>query len=587
MQRSNKNRMPLSVGSLAGAVALLASAASGQVDVGIQTQVDTTRGPNPCNETTMSAAASNPLVVVGGWNDYREGSPRTGIGLSTDGGETWNDFLLRAPAPHQSGVEGDPMTAYDNRTGTLWAGGMSFAGNGGIFVARKDISDAAFQPPVMARISGSVDKGWMAAGPDPADPMGNTLLYVAYNQGLIRSTDMGATWTAPVSLGSGLGFLPRTGPNGELYIAYWNVGSQVNLIRSFDGGVTLSAPITIANRMDVWGIDGSRFPGNYRVASLEGLCVDQVSGDLYCVYPDTTDNMGGNANVDVYFTRSQDQGSTWSVPVVMNGDNSPTGDQFFPWIEIDENGRLHVVYNDTRLNAQNDSAPQGLIDVFYAYSDDQGATWTEERLTPATWSSATDGFGGGFIGDYLGMSSAGGRTLPLYVDTAPNGNADVFTHVISDGPTSYCFGLGCPCGNDDPDAGCGNTGFDGNATTGSLLSSSGSTSVGADDLVIRGSGVNAGTSGLLFAGTTRINAPFGDGQRCVGGQTFRYPVRAADGAGVITYGPNELVAISQNFAAAGQVNVNSTFHYQLWYRDPMSPCGNAFNTSNALTVQWQ
>ena len=47
---------------------------------------------------------------------------------------------------------------------------FSFAGNGGVFVARKDPGAASFGNVVMAAMGGGWDKGWMAAGPDPSAP---------------------------------------------------------------------------------------------------------------------------------------------------------------------------------------------------------------------------------------------------------------------------------------------------------------------------------------------------------------------------------------------------------------------------------
>ncbi|MEE9130321.1 MAG: sialidase family protein, partial [Phycisphaerales bacterium] len=186
--------------------------------IGPQVRIDLGGGTSAANETTAAANAMDPLRVTAGWNDYRQNAWRCGFSLSFDGGETWSDFLLRPPAPNQSGVEGDPFTAFDDRTGTLWAGGMSFAGNGGIFVARLDPDQQEFNPTLMADGAG-VDKAWMAAGSMPGNP-DSTRLYIAYNLGIIRSDDMGDTWTNPQGLGSGIGFLPRVGPNGEVYVAY-------------------------------------------------------------------------------------------------------------------------------------------------------------------------------------------------------------------------------------------------------------------------------------------------------------------------------------------------------------------------------
>lgn len=562
--------------------------ALGQTLVGEAVQVDSTRGPEPCNETTISAASSNPLEIVAGWNDYREGSPRTGIGLSLDGGETWTDSLLRPAAPYRALTEGDPMTTGDDRTGTLWAGGISFAGNGGVFVARKEPGAPVFGDPVMARVTGGADKGWMAAGPDPATP-DQTRVYIAYNEGLLSSADMGDTWDGPVSLGSGLGFLPRVGPAGELYVAYWDFFDRVELLRSFDGGLSFDPPLLIAQRMDVWGIDGSRVPGDYRVASLQGLAVDPRDGTLYAVYPDTTDLTSGNFNVDVYFTKSFDRGNTWTVPVILNADALPTGDQFFPWIEIDRSGRLHVTFYDTRNSAQSDNAPQALIDAYYAFSDDGGLSWTERRLTPSAFDTGQDGFGGAFIGDYIGLSNAGKRTIPCYMSTAPNASADIFVNVIKDGVAQeYCMGLECPCGNDDPHAGCGNFGTDGLMSTGGRLGASGSSSIDSDGLVIEATGLAPSALALILTSQARRNLPLGDGRRCFGGPFFRFPARMANGAGNLAFGPGEVVQhVSTKLGPPAQILPGSTWHYQIWYRDSNGPCGSNFNTTNAISVDWQ
>lgn len=396
-----------------------------------QIRVDTTTGVSATNETTMAASEANTGVIVGGWNDYRQaGNVRVGACLSTDGGLTWTDFLLRPPAGNQTSVEGDPMTAFDNRTGDVWVGGISFAGNGGLFVARKRPQDADFGTPVMARV-GFVDKGWMAIGPDPLD-MDETRIYITYNEGIVISDDFGASWSSPRSLGFGLGYLPRVGPNGELYIAYWDVSDGVVMRRSFDGGRTISGEITIATRMDVWDTQsGIRFPGSFRVPSLNYLAVDPTTGTLYCVYFDTTDFDGGRANVDLYFTKSTDQGDSWTTPVVINEDAPTPGDQFFPWLEVTRNGRIHMLFYDTRNVVQNDGGGNAFIDAYYSYSDDEGDTWTETRLTPNSWESRFDGLGGGFIGDYLGGAVAGSRFWPLYLDTQV-GDASIYTHVIAD-----------------------------------------------------------------------------------------------------------------------------------------------------------
>ncbi|MCK6447203.1 MAG: hypothetical protein L6Q99_12510 [Planctomycetes bacterium] len=566
------------------ATASLALVANAQTTIGTQIKVDAPAATGPCNETTMAASAANPLEIVGAWNDYRS-NIKCGGGLSMDGGKTWSDIIIRPPLPNQSSVEGDPMSAFDDRTGTLWVGAISFAGNGGVYVARKDPGATTFNPSVMAHATGGADKCWMAAGPAHNNPNA-TKVYIAYNFGMLRSSDMGNTWQGPVNLGSLLGVVPRVGPNGEVYAVYWDTGFGHWIRRSFDGGVTFGAAIKVANRLDSWGVDATRVAGEARVTCINGFACDPVSGALYVVYPDTTNVTSNGSNLNIYFTKSTNQGATWTTPVVINTDASPTpGDQYFPWIECDRGGRLHLTFYDTRAPVQNDSASTALVKPYYSYSDDGGATWSEAALMTTPWNTANDGFGGGFIGDYLGMATAGNLTTPLYMSTQL-GAADTYTHRIQEGPAiTYCYGINCPCGNNDPRRGCGNSGFDNDPATGSELAVTGTDSIAADNLTMTISGVKPNSFALIFTGQTLANVAFGDGRRCVGGSLNRYAVKQADANGVITYGPGEFISYAASkwgAPAAGQ-----DWNYQGWYRDVGGPCGQTYNLTNAAIVNWK
>jgi hypothetical protein len=437
MSRRGSSQLPSHViGFLLVAGLVLTGSTSAQPLVGPQVRVDHNGADAAANETTLASTDLYPQEIVAAWNDYRTtGAIRVGVGVSLNGGRTWGDFHVRPPAPYQGTVEGDPMTAYDNRTGTLWVGGISFTDNGGVFVARKELGQTSFAPTVMASVSGWADKGWMAAGPAPDDP-DTTRLYVAYNEGLLTSTDMGDTWSGPLYLASGLGFLPRVGPDGELYVLYWDYGYGIKLLRSFDGGSHFGSPIQVATRMDAWDMYDPPVPGTFRLPILAHLAVDPGNGNLYCVYFDTTDIVGGDRNIDLYFTRSYDQGGSWATPWVINEDGDPPGDQFFPWIEVDQRGRIHLLFYDTRNTPQHDSDPEAFIDAYYAYSDDAGDTWTEVLLTPNPFNSEDDGRPSSppaFIGDYSGLGVAGSYAFPCYLSNQ-NGDSDIYIHRIVDPP---------------------------------------------------------------------------------------------------------------------------------------------------------
>ncbi|MEE9130220.1 MAG: sialidase family protein, partial [Phycisphaerales bacterium] len=415
------------------ALALLtASVVTAQVPViGPQVRIDVGGGTFAANETTASASEMDPNVIVAAWNDWRDAAPkegdivRMGVARSFDGGQTWEDLLVRPPNGFQRDVEGDPMTAYDDRTGTLWVGAIAFSDV--VFVARLDPGETEFEIPVITFQQNGVDKGWMAAGPRMGEP-DSTRVYLTLSYGIQWSDDMGDTWTGFHPLGNGVGFLPRVGPNGEMYVVH-----NTKLRRSLNNGQSFTTH-TIAVPMDEWNLaDGSRFPGRFRVPQLWYFDVSQQTGNLYAMYMDTTNIVNGQRNVDLYFTKSTDQGTTWTTPVVINGDNDPPGDQFFPWIELDEADRIHVVFLDSRHTVQNDDVINGMFDVYYTYSDDDGTTWNEFRLTPNSWNSADDAFDYPFnlqfLGDYLGMAVAGNRVYPMYIDTT-GGDPNIYTNVI-------------------------------------------------------------------------------------------------------------------------------------------------------------
>jgi len=430
------------------AAGLLASAAcfAGPPSIGPQVRIDPGGGTAAANETTAAASTGRPDVIIAGWNDWRRSTGseiiNAGFSISFDRGATWSDFLLRPPAPFQTTVEGDPMAAFDDRTGTLWGGALAFGGTH-LYVARLDPQSNAFNTAVIADSGGGLDKCWMAAGPRLNQP-NTTRLYIAYNAGIIWSDTMGDTWPAnPVSLGSGIGFLPRVGPNGEVYVAYWDFGTGMLMKRSLNDGASFTTH-NVATRLDTWGTqDGSRFPGNFRVPPLLYFDVDMATGKLHAVYFDTTNIVNGQRNVNLYYTTSVNQGTSWTAPVVINTDNNPPGDQFFPWLEIDEHGRIHIVFFDSRHTVQNDNVANGMFDAYYMYSEDGGATWHEHRLTPQSWNSNNDGLNRGssqFIGDYLGLATANNRVYPIYLDTTL-GDPNTYTNVITFGEAADLTGF--------------------------------------------------------------------------------------------------------------------------------------------------
>jgi hypothetical protein len=114
----------------------------------------------------------------------------------------------------------------------------------------------------------------------------------------------------------------------------------------------------------------------------------------------------------------------------------------------------------------------------------------------------------------------------------------------------------------------------------------GTQSIWADEFVLFAHSVPSGQFGIFYYGPNQIQAPFGDGFRCVGAGllgTYRLPVQQADFFGDVYCGL-DFNAPPAN-AGPGMIVDGMDWNFQFWYRDP--PGVNAtFNLTNALNVEF-
>ncbi|MFT4541881.1 MAG: hypothetical protein ACI841_002242 [Planctomycetota bacterium] len=154
------------------------------------------------------------------------------------------------------------------------------------------------------------------------------------------------------------------------------------------------------------------------------------------------------------------------------------------------------------------------------------------------------------------------------------------------GPRSaMTTGVDGPCGTPT----CGTSsyclaGANSVSTMGAKISSSGSTSVGANDLSLCVSDGVPGQFGLFFYGPSQAMNVFGDGFLCVSSGFFRLnpPIAASVQGGYARV--LDLAAAPMN-AGAGAITPGSTWNFQLWYRDPVGG-GAGFNLSDGLSTTW-
>ncbi len=229
---------------------------------------------------------------------------------------------------------------------------------------------------------------------------------------------------------------PIVGPDGTVYVSYENdqfqgapnFRNQYLVVRSTNGGKTFTTPVqAVFPLYDGFNdypmnVDGSQTLSNsqFRMNSAGNLVVDPTSGPgpsstrLYISFSDnrngglTGDYRTVTTNVDVFVSRSDNGGSTWTSPLPALPAALSQNDQFYPWSAVDTSGVLRVSFMDRSYDPSN---------IQYGYtltsSTNHGSFFTSTRVDTGL-SNPNDsrfftnvGQTNGktkFIGDYNGLA---------------------------------------------------------------------------------------------------------------------------------------------------------------------------------------
>jgi hypothetical protein len=216
---------------------------------------------------------------------------------------------------------------------------------------------------------------------------------------------------------------------GGLHVTFMGTFDTVHYgiytVYSADGGATFGPPVkisdadipslsadAIANQDTIFGV---RPVGNYPCPHLS---IDTAgTGDLYetwCALGVEADSQQG---ANIYFSRSTNNGATWSTPNIVNNDRDTEAgryiDHFYPSIAVNGKGTITVTWYDRREDTNN------VIGRYYiAQSTDQGHTWTNGPVAtqPTDFSQVMDvnlNFG---IGEYTQVLTTSDFTIPIWTD---------------------------------------------------------------------------------------------------------------------------------------------------------------------------
>ena len=397
-------------------------------------------------EPHVAINPTNPNNLIGSWQQDRwsNGAAQgTAVGFSFDAGVTWTT----RPLPVSRCGGGNAANGGDyERASDPW---VTFSPNGTAYQMSLAVSGETFQPGSASAmlVFRSTDGGrnWGNAttlirdaalffndkNTITADPTDSRYVYAVWdrltsdNRGptfFARTADGGATWEPARAIfdpGVGnqtIGNIVAVLPDGTLINFFTQLntvgGNSVGsfaVMRSADKGLSWSQPITVSSFLGI----GTRDPETGAAIRDSGF-LGQISvgpqGQLYATWQDARFSNG--ARDGIAFSISTDGGLTWTAPSRVNGD--PSVQSLVPSINARADGTIGVSYFDIRSNTADPATL--LTDTWLATSRD-GVNWTDRRITAAFNLSVAPIARGYFLGDYMGLASAGSNFYPLYVRT--------------------------------------------------------------------------------------------------------------------------------------------------------------------------
>jgi hypothetical protein len=370
---------------------------------------------------------------------FDAGSSNVGFATSHDGGMSWiHGFLpgttvLASPSGAYDRVS-DPSVVFDAKHNVWLASTLpisfSLPNTPAALVNASTDGGLSWGLPVgVAPGQASIDKGWITCDNTVASPFYGTC-YVQWDDpnagGLIhmsRSTDGGATWSAPANTASndtGIGGQPLVQPNGTVIVPISDFSfANILAFRSTDGGATWKSAVHVA----AIALHGNT--GNLRSGPLPSATID-AAGKVYVAWHDCKFRAGCVAN-DIVMSTSLD-GSAWSAVSRVPIDALTSGsDHFIPGIGVDPTtsgggAHLGITYYFYPNAACSPATCQ--LDVGFVSSLDGGITWGAPTTLagPMTLSWLAKTNQGSMVGDYVATAFAGGHPYGVFaVANPPNG----------------------------------------------------------------------------------------------------------------------------------------------------------------------
>jgi hypothetical protein len=333
---------------------------------------------------------------------------------STDGGATWPETATAISGTTRQDGWSSLHVGTDGRLYAFWVGDGSYDSHN-IYSATSTDEGATWSAPVQLG-TGAMRMRLVEAAID-----GEGRAWVVWRRStgaiyLNRSSDFGATWEAsPAYLGSGYDPQIAAGSPGHVHVSWWRSGDRNAVRTSADYGATWAPEILVDGNTPRAG------SGDYPDLWADGL------GMVYVVWSDWGRADACGSHAEIYLNYSTDDGATFqSSDIRINTNPMGASVAQYPVVTGDGTGRVFVGWSDDRPG----NGGSGW-DVYFNRSDDYGATWaaSDQRLD-------TDDPNAGSSSAPLLTGDDSGRVYAVWTDRR-FGEGDVFYRVSADGGETW------------------------------------------------------------------------------------------------------------------------------------------------------
>lgn len=383
------------------------------------------------NEPSIAIDRTNPNRMAIGWRQFNTISNnfrQAGFGFTTNAGQTWTFPGVIEPGVFRS----DPVLESD-AYGNFYYNSLAVTPTYFCDVFNSMDGGATWGNKTYAQ---GGDKQWMTIDKTGGMGMGHiyafwTSYYSVCAPGhFTRSVDGGLTYEDCITITNNpyWGTL-AVASNGDLYVG-GSIGNNFLVAKSTNaknpGQIVSWDMATVVNLDGTISFGQGPNPGGLLGQTI--IAVDTSGGAFHGnIYLLCSVSRNSNPDpLDIMFSRSTNGGVSWSSPYKVNDDPGTSAYQWFGTMSVAPNGRIDVVWLDTR-----DNPGTFLSALYYAYSLDGGITWSQnERLSdffnPHVGWPNQNKMGDYFdmISDYTGAHLAWAATF--------NGEQDIYYSYISD-----------------------------------------------------------------------------------------------------------------------------------------------------------